>query len=117
MQADPFWEPIAAAGHRVAVIDAPLFPAQPSSSVDHVVEWGYHDRYFGTSSPPPDLIDDVIRRVGSHPIGMVDHEYQRFAPCDWVHRDGEQRDLDQITRLIADLRRGLEMRLELTAAM
>jgi predicted AlkP superfamily phosphohydrolase/phosphomutase len=38
VQADPFWEPVAAAGHRVAVIDAPFFPVRPRSGVDHIVE-------------------------------------------------------------------------------
>jgi hypothetical protein len=59
----------------------------------------------------------VIEQIGRHPIGMIDHEYERFAPRDWVNRGEGQRDLEQLARMIGDLTRALEMRIELAATM
>ena len=117
IDADPFWVEISRHGRSVAVVDAPFFPARPDIDADQIVEWGCHDRYWGPSSQPEELLDGVLRDVGRHPIGMIDHEYQRFAPCDWIHRSGRHRSPAEVRSFMSDLDHGMQARIELAQAM
>ena len=117
IDADPFWVEVSRQGRNVAVVDAPFFPARPDIDADQIVEWGCHDRYWGPSSQPEELLDVVLRDVGRHPIGMIDHEYQRFAPCDWLHRGGQHRSPAEVRSFMSDLDQGMQARIELARAM
>lgn len=112
---DPFWVAVSRAGRRVMVIDPPLFPARHDIDAVQIVEWGAHDRYHGSRSVPTDLLDDVVRVVGRHPIGMLDHELERFAPCDWVERQGPgPRSGEEVLRFIGILENSIEQRARLS---
>jgi predicted AlkP superfamily phosphohydrolase/phosphomutase len=119
VQADPLWVDVARAGKRVAVLDAPFFPARDDIDAEQLVEWGSHDRYFGPSSWPTELLGQVVSEVGRHPICMVDHPlgYDRYAPCDSVHLSGQHRSLREIENLVADLTEGLAARHRLVSMM
>ncbi len=59
----------------------------------------------------------MLDAVGTHPIGMIDHTYERFAPCDWIHTDGRGRTLEQTRTLIDTVRDALQMRIDLSTWM
>lgn len=64
---DPFWVDVASADRRVLVIDPPAFPARRGIGADQLIEWGCHDRYYGPHSEPPELLAEVVARVGRIP--------------------------------------------------
>lgn len=118
VEGDPFWVDVSRAGKRVAVIDPPFFPARSDIDADQIIEWGCHDRYYGTASSPPELLGEVIENVGRHPMGMMDHTYERFAPCDWVHGTlAERRDAQQLAAFTEVVHDALEYRHRLSMHM
>lgn len=104
-EAEPFWVDVAGSGRRIAVVDPPFFGATPGLDGVQIIEWGCHDRYYGPHSEPPDALDLVVREVGRHPIGMVDHAegLERYAPCDWMHLTGRTRTADDVAALVDTL--------------
>ena len=112
VDATPFWVDVARAGRRIAVVDAPFFPAIAGLDGVQLVEWGSHDRYFGPHSEPPELLDDIVQAVGRHPLGMIDHElgYERFAPCDWVHLTDGARTDEEMSAFIGQLSDSIQHR-------
>jgi predicted AlkP superfamily phosphohydrolase/phosphomutase len=87
-----FWTQASRAGRRVAVIDPVQSVPAPQLNGIQLLEWGLHDRTFDVSSDPPELLADIRRRFGDHPI----------RSCD-TH--GET--VDGYRRLIAGLLQGL----------
>lgn len=90
----PLWERLSDAGRRVAVVDVPHTHAPEQLNGLMVVEWGCHDRHFGTHSYPAGLIDEMNDRFGAHPVGSVASPhpgFDQFAPCDYLHRTGSSR--------------------------
>lgn len=112
----PFWAEVGATGQRVAVIDPPFWRAQPGLDGLQLIEWGCHDRFYGAHSEPAELLDEVCRDVGRHPIGMVDHPdgLDRFAPCDQMHLDGRRRGIDEVCAFHDTLTEALEARERVT---
>jgi predicted AlkP superfamily phosphohydrolase/phosphomutase len=95
LPAPPFWAHLSRAGKRVAVIDAPF--ARPVKGLNgiQVTNWGAHDPWcWKRSSWPPPLIDDLVRRFGSHPVDTCDAEDRSLADYDALR-----------TRLIAGVER------------
>lgn len=107
---DPLWVDVSRAGRRVGVIDPPFFPVRSDIDADQVSEWGCHDRYWGTNAWPRELLDEVLDVCGHHPIGMIEHEYERFAPCDYVHCDDDGRTPEQTLAFYDDLVRSMQAR-------
>jgi predicted AlkP superfamily phosphohydrolase/phosphomutase len=110
----PFWEELSASGRRVAVLDVPHTEADPGLDGCMVVEWGCHDRHFGTHSTPASLIDELERRFGRHPIGTSPPAFgdPQFAPCDYRHRAGPHRTAAENQALWAELLDGQQRKHE-----
>lgn len=90
----PLWERLSEAGRRVAVVDVPHSRAPGHLNGLMLVEWGCHDRHFGTHSYPASLAGELGGRFGAHPVGTrpSPHEgWDQFAPCDYMLRAGGHR--------------------------
>ena len=76
-EVDPegFWTMASDAGKRVAAIDFPWTVAPRDLNGVFLGEWGTHDRWFGTSSIPPELVDSVRERHGPYPVHLCDDDY------------------------------------------
>jgi predicted AlkP superfamily phosphohydrolase/phosphomutase len=65
---DPFWRELQLAGRSCAVIDVPQTrPAEPFRGF-HVVGWGGEFPAWPRSSSPPELMPEILRRFGVHPL-------------------------------------------------
>jgi predicted AlkP superfamily phosphohydrolase/phosphomutase len=105
----PFWEALSDAGRRVAIVDVPHTSAPEQLNGTMLVEWGCHDRHFGTHSLPATLVDELNQRFGRHPIGT--HRpprpgFDQFAPCDYSHRAGRHRTTEENAALWNDIVEG-----------
>jgi predicted AlkP superfamily phosphohydrolase/phosphomutase len=79
-------------GIRTLMVDVPHVPPSLHGGFS-VVEWGTHDRFFGASSAPSELLAEMVERFGQHPFnGMPDRGDPRFAPCDAYVEDILSRD-------------------------
>ena len=114
VNADPFWVDVARSGQRIAVVDAPFFRAVEGLDGVQLFEWGCHDRYYGPHSAPVDFLGDIVRDVGRHPIGMMTHEYERFAPCDWPHRSGASRTPDELVDFVQTITAAIDRRKQMS---
>jgi predicted AlkP superfamily phosphohydrolase/phosphomutase len=82
---EPFWNALARAGRRTAVIDVPHAIRGPVIHGMHIVDWGSHDRgSFGAW--PAALQSDVVERFGEHPVKDCDTYTARGALSD-LRRD------------------------------
>ncbi|MCZ7529681.1 MAG: alkaline phosphatase family protein [Acidimicrobiia bacterium] len=100
----PFWESLSRAGRRSAVLDVPHSLPDPSHDGVQLIEWGCHDRHHGTGSIPPSFADELTERFGPHPIGCMDPpDLPSFAPCDYAHRSGGYRTVDESRALFDDI--------------
>jgi predicted AlkP superfamily phosphohydrolase/phosphomutase len=70
--AEPFWNALDRAGHRVAVVDVPHTRADPDLGVTQVVEWGSHDAAVGFQTSPASLAGELVTRFGRHPVDDCD---------------------------------------------
>jgi predicted AlkP superfamily phosphohydrolase/phosphomutase len=105
----PFWEALSDAGKRVAVIDVPHSRAGTAIDGIQISEWGCHDRHFGFRTHPPELAQQIIDRVGLHPILTADpFAVREWAPDDYLFREGELRSADEARDLLAGLLDGAE---------
>ena len=59
--------------YRVAAFDLPHATLSPGVEGIQVVAWGAHSAHARSGSQPPELIDDLIRKHGSHPALERDH--------------------------------------------
>lgn len=69
---DLYWAVASDAGYRVCVMDIPQVVRVHDLNGLQVIEWGLHDRTFGTSSEPPELIEEIHARFGRYPAGNCD---------------------------------------------
>lgn len=105
------WDRCCAVGQRVAVFDAPHAPVVPGLNGLQVCEWGAHDHLYGTAAWPPELLAELDERYGPHPIGTTNlSDDPRHSPCDFVHRKGRHRTVDEQVALYRDLLAGLELK-------
>jgi len=87
MSGDPFWEHLARAGRRVAVVDVPRIRVSRDLNGIHLADWGNHDPVhpLPVSWPPP-LAAEIERRYGRSPVGdcdLVDHSARGLSHlCD-----------------------------------
>ncbi len=69
-RAPAFWNAIADAGKRVAVIDVPKTHVVAGLNGIHVVDWGTHDPDFdGPVTWPASLAEDLVARYGRDDVG------------------------------------------------
>jgi predicted AlkP superfamily phosphohydrolase/phosphomutase len=69
----PFWELLAAAGRRVAVLDVPAAPlATDLGGGLQLIGWGTHEAARPTASRPADFAAEVLARFGAEPVGQCD---------------------------------------------
>src|SRR4051812_8885997 len=103
----PFWHPLSDAGRRVAVLDVPHSLLAPLNGA-MLVEWGCHDRHRGTSSWPPELAGELSARHGHH-IGAAEPPgFDQFAPCDYIHRAGDERTDEEYVALFEAIAASVE---------
>jgi predicted AlkP superfamily phosphohydrolase/phosphomutase len=100
IQGDPLWTHLSRAGKRVAVLDVPLAPLDPSLNGLQVVEWGRHDSAFGFQTSPSGVAREIFARFGAYPPG---------PSC-----DGTRRTPKDYARFVDRLVRGVEAKAELT---
>jgi predicted AlkP superfamily phosphohydrolase/phosphomutase len=76
-EVDPegFWTIASDAGRRVAAIDLPWTVAPRALNGIFLAEWGTHDRWFGCTSFPAGLVDEVRGKLGDYPVGLCDDDY------------------------------------------
>lgn len=96
----PFWTTIGQNGGRVAILDAPLCPPEPSINGIQVCEWGGHDAVYGFKTEPADLADFIVDRFGDHPAG---------ANC-----DGSRRTAGDYASFVDALVQGVSTKAEIT---
>ena len=105
----PFWDALSDAGRRVALLDVPHTSAPEHFNGTMLIEWGCHDRHFGTQSYPASLADEMTERFGAHPVGTLPPPrpgFDQFAPCDYHHRAGPHRTVDENRALWDDIVEG-----------
>ncbi len=114
----PFWETLSDAGKRVAVIDVPHSRAGRPLDGIQISEWGCHDRHFGLRTHPPELVDELVRRYGTHPIlGADARSVREWAPDDYVLRDGPLRTSAEEEQLLAGMLAGADAKARLSASV
>src|SRR5262249_48353907 len=84
---EPFWMPIARAGHRVRAYDVPLATLSSHANSVQVVEWGAHDRIYGAQSSPPDELEALVHDVGAHALHVECDEYAERGAWQELHDD------------------------------
>ena len=107
-EVDPraFWTAASDAGKRVAAFDMPLAVLAPGVNGLQVVEWGTHDRPFGTRSDPPAVLDELRSRYGEYPVWSSKRGGSTTrAACDG--HDGTGADYEE---LLDDLLAGIELK-------
>jgi predicted AlkP superfamily phosphohydrolase/phosphomutase len=98
----PFWRALDRAGRTVAVIDVPRSAAEePGDGGIQISEMAAHDRHLGRRILPHAVRDELLDRFPLHPVLGVEPEVpMRFAPDDYVFREGRHRtDLENRTLL------------------
>lgn len=101
---DPFWEHIAAAGRRVAVINLPYAPLVPQSSAVQLTDWAVHHPVTPQPrSVPEAMAASVCAEFGEDPIGgSCDHDGRGPGDYEAFCAGLEQR-IEQKTRHTLDL--------------
>jgi predicted AlkP superfamily phosphohydrolase/phosphomutase len=69
---EPFWNALSAAGRRVAIVDVPKTPPSRLTDGIQLVDWGTHDPDVGFQTWPEPLAQEIVERIGRHPVGQCD---------------------------------------------
>jgi len=69
--ATPFWRYLTDTGRRVCVLDVPKFPVTRTEGA-YLANWGAHASKTARASHPPELLGEINRRFGPHPVGECD---------------------------------------------
>ncbi len=85
---DNYWSAASRAGLRVCVVDQAHSPLNTDLNGVQVLEWGLHDRTFTERCHPPELMEEIHRRYGLHPLRSCD----RYADT----REGRQALLEDL---------------------
>jgi len=77
----PFWFELSKGGKRVAVVDAPMSRPIKGLNGIQVVNWGAHDApsSWERCSWPPNLINDLVKKFGDHPVEGCDADGRSFS--------------------------------------
>jgi predicted AlkP superfamily phosphohydrolase/phosphomutase len=98
-----YWAVAARAGRQVCAIDQPQSVLVGGlDGAMQLIEWGTHDRNFATASEPSDLLDELRRQYGEHPVDRCDAYGVAIADR---------------ARLLADLERGVVAKTELLSSL
>ena len=110
-EVDPttYWTLASDAGRRVAAVDMSMTVPAPALNGPQVLEWGTHDRIFGSRSDPPELLHDLRERYGDHPV----HNATRTCDDHGSTRSGYE---SLARRLLDGVERRTELLLGLLAA-
>ena len=68
----PFWKVLSDAGRTVGVVDAVKFPCADSLRGFQISNWGAHATKAAKASTPRELLPEIERRFGPHPVGDCD---------------------------------------------
>ena len=68
VRSDFLWKPLSAAGHRVAVFDIPVVYPLPGFNGAQIIGWGAEGLNWKQCSEPQDLLPEIFRRFGHHPL-------------------------------------------------
>lgn len=104
-----FWSVAGDAGLRAAAVDIPWDVADPGLNGVHVSGWGTHDRPFGASSAPPDLLDEIRARHGDYPLWSDGFAHSRTHPPCYCPRRTDA----EFQQLLDGLLSGLDAKLAL----
>jgi predicted AlkP superfamily phosphohydrolase/phosphomutase len=66
---EPFWYELARAGRRVTVLDVPFTFENRLPQVTEISNWGSHDLMGPFQANPREMVRDIRRRFGRHPMG------------------------------------------------
>jgi predicted AlkP superfamily phosphohydrolase/phosphomutase len=72
ISAPPFWDFLSGAGRKVAILDAPKFRASQRVNGMQVSNWGAHATKTARLSNPPQVLAEIDRKFGKHPVGDCD---------------------------------------------
>jgi predicted AlkP superfamily phosphohydrolase/phosphomutase len=72
LQRPAFWDYLSRAGRRVGVVDAAHFPLSRELNGFQITNWGAHATSAARSSIPPNLLQELEKRFGKHPVGVCD---------------------------------------------
>jgi predicted AlkP superfamily phosphohydrolase/phosphomutase len=103
---EPFWDHLARAGRRVAILDVPKCNFSTETSVTQVLDWRCHGRSALPTSRPPELARELLERFGDD----VTDRFENPNRCCIEHaiEDGET------DRFLADLRASIRAKTEAT---
>ena len=100
----PFWRALGDAGLRMAILDVPLAPLDPSIRGLQVVEWGGHDLAFGCRAAPAEA-EALLARHGAYPFQGVCDRVERTATGYAAFVEALVRGVARKTELTADVLR------------
>lgn len=69
---DPFWQVLARAGRRCAIVDVPKSPLGEIGDGLQICDWAAHDPEQPPASRPATLMRSVLERFGADPVGACD---------------------------------------------
>ncbi len=81
---EPFWRDLGRAGYRSAIFDLATTMPSPETNGAIVVDWGSEHPSWKTSSYPMDLINEINRNIGRHPLAKW---YQRGMKSKEEYKD------------------------------
>lgn len=96
VRSDFFWKSASAAGRRVAVFDIPAVYTLQNFNGAQIIGWGAEGLNWKQCSEPQDLLPDILRQFGRHPL------------ANWYQE--EIKGADEWRLLLARLREGTRTR-------
>jgi predicted AlkP superfamily phosphohydrolase/phosphomutase len=69
---EPFWQVLARAGRRCAIVDVPKSPLGEIGDGLQICDWAAHDPENPPASRPEAMMRSVIERFGADPVGACD---------------------------------------------
>jgi predicted AlkP superfamily phosphohydrolase/phosphomutase len=118
VRARAVWNAVSEAGGRVAVLDAPHSTVVEPINGVFLSEWGGHDRHHPeTVSSPPSFLNEVLAEFGPHPVGSSRPPRTHAAPCDYKHRAGQYRTIEEDQQLLAELCEGAQRKTALSLSV
>ena len=109
------WNAVSEAGGRVAVLDAPHSTVFGEINGVFLSEWGGHDRHHpDIVAAPSSFLDDVLETHGRHPVGSWLPPRTHASPCDYKHRAGQYRTIEEEQALFAEICAGVPLKTALS---
>ncbi len=67
---EPFWRKLDRRGLKVIAVDVPLAVAAKTGHGIEISSWGAHDTFGPPASFPEEVVSDILRNYGPHPMGL-----------------------------------------------